>query len=127
MIVNKKQMLVGFALGIATGALLMAAALHFKPEHHKHAQDTDHIIKKFAKGLDLSADQYAGLRKIIVANDAQMKALNDEDEAKEQEIKKAVQAQIRQLLNATQQAEFDKRMSKMNEHEKHEHDEGFHH
>jgi Spy/CpxP family protein refolding chaperone len=100
-----------FSLGLVAGAVLMGVWLRFRFGHHPQPPNPDHLIQIFAKGLDLSESQYADLRKVIIKHDVRFKALHDEQDAKRQAFKNAVQSDIRELLDDKQRAKFDRLMA----------------
>jgi hypothetical protein len=108
---NKLPALMFFSLGLVTGAVLMGCWFRFHWELPPQPPDPNHIIQMFAAGLNLSDEQYAGLRKIILDNDGRFRALHDEMEPKLQALMGSVKTDIRKLLNDKQRAEFDRRMA----------------
>jgi len=107
---SRMQASMWFGLGLVAGAVVMGMWFRFH-WGHPPPPNPDHIIQMFARGLNLSADQYDGLRKVIIANDERFRSLFREHEEKMQALKSSVQAEIRKLLNEKQRAEFDRRMA----------------
>jgi len=108
---SRLQALMFFSLGLVTGAVLMGSWFRFHWGHLPPPPGPNQVIQMFATGLNLSNEQYAGLRKVILDNDDRFRALHDEMESKSRAFMKSIQDDIRKLLNDKQRAEFDRRMA----------------
>ena len=117
---NKLQACMWLGLGLVAGALLMGGwfRLFWGYPPPPPPPDPEHVIRMFGAGLDLSDEQYAGLRRIILANDGWFRALHDEEESKRRALAESVQGEIRKLLNDKQRSEFDRRMAEREERDK---------
>ena len=100
-----------FALGFIVGAVLMGSWFRLHGPPLPPPPNPDLAVRMFARGLDLSPEQYAAVRNIIVDNDVRFRALFDEHEAKMKAFRVSVEDQIRKLLDEKQRAVFDRRMA----------------
>ena len=107
---SRMQAAMWFGLGLVAGAVLMGFWMRFHFSHPPMPPGPDHLIRMFAQGLNLSEKQYADLREVINRHEPQFKAMHEEQMARMEGFKNAVQDDIRKLLDDRQRAEFDRRM-----------------
>ena len=112
---DKSQAAMWFSLGILAGALLMGGIFRYRSSYRKRVPDPEHVIERFSKGLDLSADQHQNLRKVILANHPKFEAFHREYKEKKRKLSEDVRSEIKTFLTAEQRASFDKRIAQRKE------------
>ncbi|MFA6004260.1 MAG: periplasmic heavy metal sensor [Elusimicrobiota bacterium] len=96
-------LLVGCILGVAGGAVLSRVAFR---RMHRSAPDPERMVKKLTFELGLDAQQQAGIRKIMESRRDSFKAMHKAANAKFQELRTAMDADIERLLKPEQQQKF---------------------
>lgn len=93
----------GILLGVAITRSVRGVFRHGGLEQ-RHQRMADRLSRK----LDLSAEQRAQLGKVLDAKRQKMHAMHAEFQPRFEEIRASTSVEIRKLLNADQQAKFDR-------------------
>lgn len=92
----------GALLGVILARALPGPRL-LSPEKRHHR-----MTEKLSRKLGLSAEQKERLKAVLEAKRVKMRALRDEFEPKFEDLRESTRLEIRGLLDAEQQAKFDR-------------------
>ncbi|MDD5085243.1 MAG: periplasmic heavy metal sensor [Candidatus Omnitrophica bacterium] len=111
------SIVIGFLVGAFYGQL--SGRPHF-PKPGEHGRMKAKMVEHLSKDLNLTAEQKTQVEGIFEAKHPQMLALQAEIQPKFEALRRATDAEIRQILNPDQQKKFDEIKAKMEErHKKH--------
>ncbi|MGH9497301.1 MAG: hypothetical protein ACRD3B_20055 [Candidatus Sulfotelmatobacter sp.] len=98
------------------------------PEHGHMRMDPEQRVQMMTKHLNLNSDQQAKVLDILKSSQSQMESLRSDSSASQQdrrskmmEIRKSTDAQIRGVLDPTQQKKWDEMQSKHEQRMEHRH------
>lgn len=103
---SKSGVLWALVAGALLGVILARALpgprlLSAEKRHHR-------LTERLSRKLALSAEQKERLKAVLEAKRVKMRALHDEFEPKFEELRESTRLEIRGLLDAEQQAKFDR-------------------
>lgn len=98
---------------MVAGAVALGGGAALADEHGGHKMKRKHMhggmkIEKLTRNLDLTPEQEAQIKPILEGMKPQLKAIHEEARQKADTVVQENMAKIRPLLNAEQQAKFDK-------------------
>ncbi|MBI4388105.1 MAG: hypothetical protein HY582_03595 [Candidatus Omnitrophica bacterium] len=108
-------LLIGFALGTIFGERYAKESFH---RHWKKGDAKQHMLERFSKKLDLTAEQREKVATVFEAKHPEMLALQEEVKPKFDALRNSTQAEIRKLLSPEQQKKLDEMNAKREERRK---------
>ena len=108
-----KQAVLFFLAGALSGAALTVATGRWRWQRFRDGEHRyERLLKHFNRRLNLSPDQRSKVAAILQAKREKLKALRDHVGPRFEEIRAGTNREIRALLNAEQQAKFDKMLER---------------